>query len=139
MREIPQPDGCFLGRSPSMFNEGITNVDLQMPSATFGGDESWLLTLSRAVTKMLARFYWRQPVRLVGMGDTEMTYEQQALCDAFKDAKARGLVDWKFFFSAAGGEAPSDDVCREINQVERALNNGDFLPLVDWADGDFRS
>ena len=64
-----------------------------------------------------------------------MTYEQRSLQDAFQHGKAHGLLDWKFFFSAAGGEAPSDDVCREINQMERALANGDYRVLADWEDG----
>lgn len=64
-----------------------------------------------------------------------MTYEQRVLDKAFREGKAGGLVDWKFFFSAAGGEAPSDDVCREINQMERAVENGDFRELADWEDG----
>lgn len=57
------------------------------------------------------------------MGQTEC----QKLADRFVKKAAAGLVDVKFY--VAGEEAASEQVCREINRLYDAVDDGNFVPL----------
>jgi hypothetical protein len=52
--------------------------------------------------------------------------ECQKLADRFKEKAAAGLVDVKFYVA---GEAASEQVCREINRLYEAYENGDCVDL----------
>ena len=60
------------------------------------------------------------------MGMTEC----QMLAEVFEKKATAGLVDVKFYVA---GEAASEQVCREINRLYKAVEAGDFAPL-DFAD-----
>lgn len=60
----------------------------------------------------------------------EMT-ECQKLADNFAKKAAAGLVDVKFYVGS--NEAASEQICREVNRLYEAVDNGDFVPL-DFAD-----
>ncbi len=61
-----------------------------------------------------------------------MSYEQKQLEDSFDDERKAGMLDRKFFFR--GGVAPSDDVFREVNALDRARKHGDCKKFDDWGD-----
>lgn len=53
--------------------------------------------------------------------------ECQKLADRFVKMAAAGLVDVKFYVAAE--EAASEQVCREVNRLYQAVENGDCVDL----------
>ncbi len=54
--------------------------------------------------------------------------EREKLAARYETMKAAGLVDVKFFLNNSG-EATTEQVCREVNAMYAAVDNGALKPL----------
>jgi len=83
----------------------------------------------QAIAKRAATVRWSE---MEGRGAMESRTECGQLADRFRRMAEGGLVDVKFFLSNAA-EAATEQVCQEVNDLYRAVDDGK-LTRLDFAD-----